>query len=109
MRVETQLAVGNGGAKAEGVKVPDSHVTPEEDRVRSVQRHRFIGDFGNGVGIRATEPLCTRGIGVDRDVLCVVELDHTVDVRVGRAVEGADVDVGWWSVDSVRREELVHE
>lgn len=80
MGVETQLAVGNGAAKAECVKDPDSDVAPEEDRVRTVQRQDLNDNIGDGVRVCAAEPLYTRGIRVDRDVLRVVELDDTVDV-----------------------------
>ena len=95
MRVETQLAVGNGAAKVERVKVAKSNVASEEDGMRTVERYDLIDDVGDGVRIRPTEPLYTRGIGVHRDVLGIVECDDTVDVRVRRAVEGARVDEEW--------------
>ena len=109
MAVGTQLAVGNGAAKAELVKVPNSDVASEEDRMRFVQRQNLSDNIVDGVGVRATEPLYTRGSRVDGDVLCVVELDNAIDVRVGCAVEGAYVDEGWRSVRSMRWEEFVQE
>ena len=109
LTVGTQLPVGNSAAKAKLVKVPNSDVASEEDRMRTVQRYYLSDNIRDGVGVRATEPLYTRGIGVDGDVLCVVELDDAIDVRVGCAVKGAYVDEGWRSVRSVRWEEFVQE
>ena len=77
--------------------------------MRSVQRHRLNGEIGDGVWDRATEPLYSIGIRVDGDVLCVVELDDAVDIRVRCAVKGAYVDEGWSAVGSERWKEFVHE
>ena len=109
MAIGTQLAVGNGAAKAELIKVPNSDVASEENRMCTVPRYDLSDNIGDGVGVRATEPLYTRGIGVDGDVFCVVEFDDAIDVRVGCAVKGAYVDEGWRSVRSMRWEEFVQE
>ena len=109
MGVGTQFAIGNGTAKVECVKIPISHVASEEDRVGAVQRQDLTDNIGDGIGIRAAEPLNTRGIGVDRDVLGVVECDDAIDVRIRCAIEGAHVEEGWRSVGSVRGEKFVQE
>lgn len=92
MSVQTQLAVGNGAAEIKRVKVSNSYVASKEDRMCTVQRHDLCDNVGDGVGVRPAEPLYTSGIGVDRNVLCVVEHNKTVHVRVGCAVKGASVD-----------------
>ena len=75
-----------------GVQVQDLH-----DKLR------------DGIGSDATKPSRSHGIGVNGDVLRVVIPDNAVAVRIGAAVKGSDTDEVWWSIRSLRREELVEE
>ena len=65
--------------------------------------------IGDGVGVGAAVPLWSHGIGVDGNVLGVVERGDAVYVGVGSAVESADVDKSWRSVGSMGWEKLVEE
>lgn len=109
MCVETELAIRDAAAKVERVEIPNSDVASKENRMRSVQIHDLDDEIGDGVGFCAAEPAFATGHRVHGNMLCVVEPDVAVDIRVRGAVEGAEVEEDWRAVGSMGGEELVEE
>ena len=107
MWVAAQLAVGNG-PETQRVKVSDSGVAAEEDGVCGVQVQHLDDESADVVGVGAAEP-CRLAGRADGDVLCVVELDVPVHVRVGGAIERANVEVDGRCGGTVGWKELVEE
>ena len=109
MCVDTELAIRDAAAEVERVEIPNADVAAEEDGVRSVQIDDLEHEIGDGVGFCAAEPAYATGHGVHGDMLCIVELDDAVDIRVGGAVEGAKVEEDGRAVGSMGWEEFVEE
>lgn len=105
--VAAQLAVGNG-PETQRVKVSDSGVAAEEDGVCGIQVEHLDDESADVVRVGAAKPSWSAG-RVDGDVLCVVELDVPIYVRVGGAIERANVEVDGLCGGAVGRKKLVEE
>ena len=77
--------------------------------MRGVQVSDLDEKVGDGIRVGTAEPAWLTGNGANGYVLCVVELGDAICVRIGGAVEGADVKECWRPINAMRREELVEE